>query len=397
MFAIAPRAKAQGAAWIHVGAQAFTELTEATAVPRGQAYGEARVTQPIIMVRAGTAGDRLLLFLTTDFEGLTVPNGVLTPGGWGEGFIDRRHPHTYVHELMVLAPDILRDIGGPAQMAVGLGKGFAPFGTDDPMSRPVERFPVNHHLSQILERAVGLVAVSRGPVRIEGSLFNGDEPIGPSSWPKLSRFGDSWSLRLTVRPVAGLEWQVSRAMVTSPEVRDGGGLDQSKWSTSLRWERSVAGRPVYAEAEWARTGLGASAYVLHSVLVEGEVRWGGHHPYIQFECSERPEDERTLDPYRLQRPIIENSILGITRWTIVTAGYGVDLPTRLPIVIRPYGEGSLYDIAKVGAGIFDPAVFYGTGRHWSVTVGVKLLWQMPGHRMGRYEDPAEMTMPRGGE
>ena len=372
---------------MRVGAQLVTETTETDAVPRGVTYGETRITQPIVMVRAGTAGNRLMLFLTTDFEGATALHGILTPGDWGESFIDRRHPHTYVHELMLLAPDLLRDVRAPVHLALGLGKGFAPFGTDDPMSRPVERFPVNHHLSQILERAVGLGALSRGPVRLEGSLFNGDEPVGPNSWPKLSRFGDSWSVRLTVRPVAGLEWQGSRAVVTSPEVRDGGGLDQFKWSTSLRWERAVGGHPLYAEAEWARTDLGASTYVLSSVLVEGEVTLGVHRPYFQIERSERPEDERTLDPYRLQRPIVENSILGITRWTIVTLGYGIDLHPPVPVTVRPYAEGSLYDIAKVGSGIFDPAVFYGPGRHWGVTAGVKILWQMPGHRMGRYEEP----------
>jgi len=358
-------------------------------VPGGSSYGETRITQPLLMVRGGIAGNRLLLFSTTELEGLTVPNGVLAPGDWGEGFADRRHPHTYAHELFVLAPDLLRDLRLPVLLDAGLGKGFAPFGTDDPMTRPVERFPVNHHLSQILERAVALVALTRGPVRLEGSIFNGDEPVGPTSWPKLSRFGDSWSLRLTVRPAAGLEWQGSRAVVTSPEVRTGGGLDQSKWSTSLRWERAVSGHPLYAEAEWAWTGLGASGFVLHSVLAEASLTLGPHRPYLQFERSDRPEDERTADPFRVQRPIIENSILGITRWTILTAGYGLDLPGRLPLVIEPYAEGSVYDIASVGGGVFNPVVFYGGGgRKWSITGGVKLRWRFSGHRMGRYEAPA---------
>jgi len=60
-------------------------------------------------------------------------------------------------------------------------------------------------------------------------------------------------------------------------------------------------------------------------------------------------------------------------------------------VVQPYVEGSLYDIAKVGGGVFNPMVFYGgNGRRWSVTGGLKLHWRMPGHRMGRYEEPAGM-------
>ena len=61
-----------------------------------------------------------------------------------------------------------------------------------------------HHLSQLLERAVVIGQVERGPVTLEGALFNGDEPEHPSQWPLLRlpdgqwRFGDSRAVRLTV-------------------------------------------------------------------------------------------------------------------------------------------------------------------------------------------------------
>ena len=35
-----------------------------------------------------------------NLEGLTLSRGELDLGEWGEGFVDRRHPHTYLHELM---------------------------------------------------------------------------------------------------------------------------------------------------------------------------------------------------------------------------------------------------------------------------------------------------------
>jgi hypothetical protein len=386
-----------------VGAQAIPVLTETNAVFRGGAYGEARLVQPALMLQAGALSDRILLFGTGDFEGLTMKNGELTAGAWGEGFIDRRHPHTYLHELMVLAPDLLRDLGTPVHLKLGLGKGFVPFGSDDPMSRPVERFPVNHHLSQILERAVGFAGVRVGPAELEGSLFNGDEPLTPSTWPNLSRFGDSWALRLTVRPTPELEWQGSRAFVRSPENRDAQGLDASKWSSSVRWEGPVLSHPVYAMAEWAQTNEGG-VYTLHSVLVETEVTVGAHRPYVRFERTDRPEDERTLDPFRLQRPIVENSILGVTRWTITTVGYALDAGRVWQVSWRPFVEGSLIGIGSVGGGLFNPVLFYGTSRHWSVTTGIRLRWgagrEMTGHRMGHYEQPGDMSgmsMPGGSE
>ena len=250
-------------------------------------------------------------------------------GDWGESFEDRRHPHTLVHELMLSAP-----IGN---FYVAAGKGFVPFGTDDPMSRPTVRFPVNHHLSQILERAVAIAGVRVGPATLEGALFNGDEPVAPGSWPKWDRFGDSWAVRLTVAPVAGLEAQASYAFVHSPENRPGAGPDDAKSSASLRWERG----PWYAHFEWARTSTADGAFIFHSVLSEAALSLPRQRPYVRFERTERPEEERVFaSRFRTRRPLFENSILGITRWTIVTVGDAVDV-IRGPHPLLPVRGGLL--------------------------------------------------------
>src|SRR6185503_10176082 len=180
-------------------------LTHVDPVPRDSGLTELRVVQPVVMLRATMA--RLALVATLNLEGATIPNGELTPGAWGEGFVDRRHPHTYAHELMLTWHQSL----GAVRAGLAIGKGFAPFGTDDPMSRPALRYPVNHHISQILERALFTGSVAAGPVGLELATFNGDEPERPSQWPNFKRFGDSWSARVTVLPVAGVETQVSLA------------------------------------------------------------------------------------------------------------------------------------------------------------------------------------------
>jgi hypothetical protein len=163
--------------------------------------GEVRLVQPAIMAHAGAISNRVRLVATLNLEGLTVPNGELTPGAWGEGFVDRRHPHTYLHELMLSVPEVLGDADRDIQFSVSLGKGFAPFGTDDPMARPVVRYPVNHHLAQILERVMVIAGVRTRWGAVEAGVFNGDEPERPGQWPRLSRFGDSWSGRLTLHPL----------------------------------------------------------------------------------------------------------------------------------------------------------------------------------------------------
>ncbi len=343
------------------------------------------MVQPVLMLQAHAFGDRLRFTATANLEGWTLDDGELTPGAFGEGFVDRRHPHTFVHELILSSSDILRSLDGPLSISLSVGKGFAPFGTDDPMTRPVERYPVNHHYSQILERAVGIAGVRLGPVIVEGALFNGDEPTRPEDWPVLDRFGDSWSLRALIHPVAGLELQGSHAHVHSPEHRPGAGLDVTKWSVSGRWDRDIHGVPAYLLIEWAESSEANRFFVFDSYLAELQVSPGRHRAYYRLERTERPEETRLVDRFRSLRPHIENSILGITDWKIQTIGYGFSIgPVLRRLTVEPFAEVSYSVVSKLGPGIFRPKFFYGGTDIVSSSFGVRLDWGMRGHRMGRY-------------
>jgi hypothetical protein len=105
-----------------------------------------------------------------------MERGELSTGAFGEGYVDRRHPHTYLHEAVASGVGAL----GPLAFSLSAGRGFAAFGTDDPMVRPFEKYPINHHLSQILERSIVIGALRFGPAILEGSTFGGDEPTSPA-------------------------------------------------------------------------------------------------------------------------------------------------------------------------------------------------------------------------
>lgn len=367
---------------MRLAAHAVAALTRVDPVPGGAALTELRIVQPALMLHArGPA--RLSLLATLDLEGATMGEGELTAGAWGEGFVDRRHPHTYVHELLLTADDVLGGADGPTRISLTAGKGFAPFGTDDPMSRPVLRYPVNHHLAQVLERALVIGAVRTGPVALEFGLFNGDEPERPGQWPKVGRVGDSWSARLTGSPVTGLELQVSRAHVHSPDHRDGAGTDQEKWSVSGRWSGPVNGQPVYGLLEWARTTEADGFFEFSTLLGEGAWTRGRHRLHYRFERTERPEEER-VSRFRTLRPHAENSILGVTRWTIHTAGYSAALLERGGVTVAPLVELSYGRIGEVGGGLFEVDQVYGGNSFWSWTVGMRLAYGGGPHRMGRY-------------
>ncbi|HET7025862.1 MAG TPA: hypothetical protein VFI39_11720 [Gemmatimonadales bacterium] len=362
-------------------AQAVGIVSSAAPMPHDVRVTEARLVQPVIAIGLGALGDHLQFRGTLDFEGWTIPDGELTPGAYGEGFIDRRHPHTYVHELMLTAHDVL---GGPVHLSAAFGKGFVAFGSDDPMESPVERYPVDHHLAQILEREVAIAGIGVGPAAFEVTWFDGDEPEYPSEWPNGRRFGDSYALRATIRPATGLEAQGSYARVVSPEQRLGAGPTQSKWSASARLTRDVAGRPVYAMAEYARTVDAGGAFIYESWLAEGAITLGLVRPYLRLERTDRPEEPRVNGPYRTQLPPLDNSLLGITRWSIATVGAQVTALTALHrLQVIPFGELSVAGVHP-RSGSFDPDAWYGGSTIVQLTAGVRLDWGMQGHRMGRY-------------
>jgi hypothetical protein len=386
---------AQDRPWVRLGARAVGAYEGADRVPGGQGLAEIRVVQPVVWLHAGAAR-RLELMGVVNLEGATIPGGELAPGNWGEGFVDRRHPHTYLHELVLTANDLLGGHDGRGAVSLSLGKGFAPFGTDDPMVRPFLRYPVNHHLSQILERAVAIAAVAAGPLRGEIGLFNGDEPERPGPWPRIGeRFGDSWSARLTgiVRPGATIQGSLAR--VHSPEHRPGAGTDQHKLNLSARWQANVGGHPTYALAEWSRTSEADGFFVFHSLLAEGAWSAGPHRLQYRFERTERPEEER-LSAFRSRRPHLENSILGVTRWTVHTVGYRVEALRRARVAVEPLVEVGFARVARVGGGIFEPAAVYGRDRIWTLALGIRLSAGATMHRMGRYgaaeEEPMRGTM-----
>jgi hypothetical protein len=406
-----------------LGAQAVLTGTRLTNAVGGRTLTEGYVSQPAVMGHAALADGHLRLVGTLNFEGLTLRRGELLGGVYGEGFVDRRHPHTLVHEAVAAVQGNVPGAHGRVAASLAAGKGFVPFGTDDPMTRPFERFPVNHHLAQILERAVAVGALRAPRALVEVATFDGDEPTGPYAPPRLRRFGDSWAARLSALPLAsapaggwsatGLELQASTAFVRAPETPDHGGLDQRKWSLAARWASGAplggspasAGDGTYVMAEWASTDwlrdgrrVSLAGYRDASVLAEGGVRRGRLELVARVERTDRPEEERLADPFRTVRPAPDVSTLGTTRWRILTAGVSRPFGPWGPATLRlaPFVEiSSLTPRALVPGAVFDPVAFYG-GRHLvALTAGVRVGAGMLHARMGRYgvAAPAHAAMP----
>ena len=366
-------------------------VTRADPAHLGASLTEGYLTQPNMMaeVRRGPvhfAG-------TLNLEGYSLRRGELNAGIYGEGYIDRRHPHTFVHEavLAVVTPS-WRNV----RLSLAGGKGFTPFGTDDPMMRPFVKYPVNHHHAQIIERvlAVGGVAYAnaRGSVALEHGVFNGDEPSAPFVGPQWSRFGDSHASRLTVSDHRGFEAQVSRAFVRSPGIVQGGAFDHDQVSAALRYmSHADAGARRYVMAEYARTDESLDrmrAFRFESVLAEAMLEWRAVSIAVRAEQTERPESERLLDPFRTQAGHIDFQIIGVTRWRVATvsaAGVGTSLPRLTGARVMPFVELALASpSARRRPTVFEPRDFYGGTKLASVSVGLRVHAGPMRSRMGRY-------------
>jgi len=382
-----------------LGAMGVGALTHAAPALLGRDATEGYLTQPNIMAAWQHGG--LSATGTINLEGYTLRRGELNAGIYGEGFVDRRHPHTLVHEvmLMVTTPS-RRDV----RASLGGGKGFTPYGTDDPMMRPFVKFPVNHHHAQIIERvqllgALAVGSLDRG-VALEHAVFNGDEPVGPFVGPQWDRVGDSRATRLTVMPATGVEVQASRAFVRSPGITQGGAFDHTQTSASVRIDRTAGhhhsdhGAPSlrrYLLAEVARTDEGRGgqrAFRFHSALAEGLVSMRGWSLAARIERTERPEHDRLLDPFRIPNGHIDFQIIGVTRWTVHSVHADAPPVRFIPrplLQVVPYLEVAAARARALRTpAVFVPQTFYGASTLWSVTAGVRVHVGQMRNRMGRY-------------
>lgn len=401
-----------------LGAMATGTLTSVSPAIAGRRATEGYLSQPNVMGALTLLSARNVAVRATgtlNFEGYTLKRGELTAGSYGEGYVDRRHPHTLAHEAMlttVFAPD------ARAHLSVAAGKGFVPYGTDDPMVRPFAKYPVNHHHAQLLERIQGIAAVQgvAGAYRLtaEQSWFNGDEPVDPFTGPQWSRVGDSHATRLTVQRAhalgGALDAQASRAFVRSPGITQGGAFDHLQWSASVRWRGadthamhgashsgthstshaapSASPRLTYVMAEVARTDetlSGTRAFRFESALTEAAAAWGRWHLAARLERTERPEPERLLNAFRTPSGHIDFQIVGVTRWTVATVRGEAPAWSRRAFGLTPFAEVAYADAqARRRPAVFEPAAFYGRPQQWHASVGARLHLGTMRSRMGRY-------------
>jgi len=353
------------------------------------AAGTFYLTQVVGMAVLTSPGGTLTVRVTPNLEGFTIRDGEITPGGWGEGFLDKRHPHTIMHEAVV-------SMNLPQRgMSISFGKGFAPYGTPDPMSRPGVKYPSNHHLSQIAERWFVSGMWLRGEWGLEAGVFGGTEPGGPFDFSNITSFGDSWAGRVSRRFVgSGVELSASFARVLEPKEPqlDLVGLPQDDihprsrsrlFSVAALQATDLAGGNLAWMVE-ASTDRHPAQSSFWSFLAEGAFSKGIHRSYFRVEYASRPEFARfgTAGTKEFFRYGFEDEAIGGNRWLTATMGYGGAFPLRR-VIIGPFVEAQVGHIWE-GFGGFPPESLYGTDGGWILSTGFRIYLGGEPMRMGQY-------------
>ena len=385
-----------GGGWMLIGmAQVFPAITGSLPKDEGTPLEHIGLylTQPAAMFNLESPKSRLVLRTTLNFEGMTQPWGELNFGAWGEGFLDKRHPHTLLHEFM-LSYNFPR--GEKEGWSFTAGRGFAPYGTDDPMSRPVLKYPTNHHLSQILERWTLNAVFWTAGFSAEAGVYGGDEPDGPYDFSNFEGFGRSWAFRLSGRSgetVMGVSpWELYASFARTRETH--GAFDaeiRSLMNAALRHEANHRPGRLYAlvEASLSAPGRDDGYY---SFLAEASLQRGAHQPYARIEFATRPEYERqgaggNNGFFRYDH---DAEPIGTTRWLIFTGGYGFKA-TKLPYSLRPFAEVEWQHVSA-WRGISNPLALYGRSSFATLSTGFRVFLGGDPMRMGAYGVLDPMTM-----
>lgn len=295
----------------------------------------------------GLAGGKLSLLGTLSLEPATVPaKGSPELFQRGETYkgvllIDRQHAHDFFTQLAIAWE---RAVGQDARLALYL----APVGepalgppsyphrlsaSENPMA------PLSHHNQDSTHIAYDVVSagLSLGMVSLEGSGFHGAEP-DEDRWNIQAGAIDSYSGRLTVRPLNGLSVQVSAGHLENPEAIEPG--DQTRVTASAIYERNLPGGY-----------LAVSLITGHNQTPEGPewgtlLEWvwkfgGAHFLFGRLESVDR--DVYELEHKEQRPPGVPHQR---TRVDAATLGYVGNLPGAGALETGVGGSLTFYDFAS---------------------------------------------------
>ncbi len=160
----------------------------------------------------------------------------------GAPLVDYQHPHDFLMQLAAVFRVPLNERTALRFTAAPVGEaGVGPSAFMHRRSAAENpTAPLTHHNFDSTHITMGVLGagVDAGPISIDGSIFHAREP-DEQRWDIMDPGAlDSWSARMMLRPVRGLELQLSYAFLKQPEVLERQDVKRSTVSASYTREGS---------------------------------------------------------------------------------------------------------------------------------------------------------------
>jgi len=203
----------------------------------------------------------------------------------GKPLVDRQHPH-----------DLFAEVSSTYQYSFDEGKdaiiylaypGEPAIGPTAFMHRPAAQFnpdaPIGHHWQDATHISFGVATAGFiiGPMKLEGSVFNGREPDENRYNFDTPRF-DSYSGRVSYNPGEEISLQMSYGFLRNPE---GHGDDVNRVSASVMYSKVIdESESVHATALFGQNSehhVTLHSYLLELAYIIGDVGLYGRHESIE--------------------------------------------------------------------------------------------------------------------
>ncbi|MBL7744879.1 MAG: hypothetical protein JNN00_15505 [Chitinophagaceae bacterium] len=257
----------------------------------------------------------------------------------GKRLVDRQHPHDLFSALSIGYTqmlgkdiDIFGYIGYPGEPALG-----APAFMHRVSSMNDPDAPLGHHWQDATHITFGVATVGLRyrNFKLEGSSFTGREPDEKRYDFDKSRF-DSYSYRLSYNPSASWALQFSQGFIHAPEALEPG-IDVTRTTASALFSNKIGhDKHVSASFIWGLNDKG-KGHKEHSVLLEGNFRFGRNALFSRYEFVQKSAEELELEDELGHRAMNIHVVSAgynrslVQKWsTELTAGVKVtvNLPSR---------------------------------------------------------------------
>jgi hypothetical protein len=268
----------------------------------------------------GKAGYPLLLQTGETADGVTP-------------LIDRQHPHDL---FMELAGVLSVPIGGGASAFVYVGYPGEPAlgppafmhrfsGMDDPAA------PITHHWLDSTHITFGVVTAgfTHGPLKIEGSVFNGREP-DQDRWDFDPLRLNSYSARVSLNPTPDWSLQASYGFIKSPEQLEPA-VDQRRITASATYDRKLGAGTWQTTLAWGRND-NRPGHALDAFLLESAAAVGRGTLFARAETVQKDELFAASSP-------LAGRVFQVSEFSL---GYVYDVPIAKHLAIGPGVVGTAY-------------------------------------------------------